>query len=208
MPGAVLTSDSMTPIERVARRSKALATLGLVGNPTKSEVRRVFRKLAFERHPDHGTGSPEEFARISDAYHFLSETAEDEATSVPKRPAPTVSRPAVQATETEFSESTLDACEAVLGKPDTTFTRHITTRLYRKGRILTYFAPTAPAKGLNRIAIPTGELIDTRRTDIQVLEVWSGDIVGNAYDVPAQACARFFPGARAVQIRFGTITRH
>ena len=208
-PGAELTSDRMTPIERISRRSKALEVLGLDGNPTKTEVRRVFRKLAFERHPDHGNGSPEEFAQISDAYRFLSETAVDDVQpKQPRTPKPTMSRPAVQAIETEFSEATLDQCEAMLGTPDETCTRHITTRLYRKGRMLTYFVPSAPAKGLNRIAIPTGELIDSRRMDVQVIDIWSGDIAGQTYDVPAQTCARVFPGARSVQIRFGTVTRH
>lgn len=198
----------MTPIERVSRRSKALEILGLDGNATRSDVRRVFRKLAFERHPDHGNGSPEEFARISDAYRFLSETTEQDVVPQQTNSAPTMSRPSVQAIETEFTEAALDACEAALGDPDATCTRHVTTRLYRKGRMLTYFVPTAPAKGLNRIALPTGDLVDTRRTDIQVIDVWSGDIGGSTYDVPAQICARDFPGARAVQIRFGAVIRH
>lgn len=198
----------MTPIERISRRSKALEVLGLDRNATRSDVRREFRKLAFERHPDHGNGSPEEFARISDAYRYLSETIPEDAAPAPANTPPTMSRPSVQAIETEFSEATLDACEAMLGAPDATCTRHITTRLYRKGRVLTYFVPTAPAKGLNRIALPTGDLVDTRRTEIRVMDIWSGDIGGSIYDVPAQTCARDFPGARAVQIRFRAVTRH
>lgn len=198
----------MTPIERISRRSKALEILGLGGNPTKSEVRRVFRKLAFERHPDHGKGTPEEFARISDAYRFLSEIAVEDAAPEQVQAAPTMSRPSVPATETEFPEATLDACERALGESDATCVRHITTRLYRKGRMLTYYVPGAPGKGLNRIALPTGDLVDTRRSEIQVIEVWSGDIAGNVHDVPAQKCARLFPGARSVQIRFGALPRH
>lgn len=197
----------MTPIERISARSKALAILGLNGNPTKSEVRSVFRKLAFERHPDHGKGSPEEFARISDAYQYLSEIAEDD-TAPARKPAPAMSRPSVQGTETAFDGAALDACEAVLGETDTTCARHVATRLFRKGRMLTYFVPSTPAKGLNRIAMPTGDLVDTRHIQPQVIDVWSGDIAGNMFQVSAQACARMFPGARSVQIRFGTPNHH
>ena len=91
----------MTPIERISARSKALSILGVAGNPTRSELRKAFRKLAFERHPDHGRGTPEEFAKISDAYTLLVDTAVDDIAR-PVRPAKAVSRPSVQATETEF----------------------------------------------------------------------------------------------------------
>lgn len=197
----------MTPIERVSARNKALQILGMAGNPTKSELRRTFRKLAFEKHPDHGKGSPEEFSRISDAYHLLAESAEDDLAPAPKA-STVVSRPAVRATETQFDEDTLSHCEAVLGESEATEKRHIATRLYRKGRMLTYFVPTAPARGLNRVAMPTGDLVDTRSIRPQIVDVWSGDLAGNVFDVPAQLCARMFPGARNVQIRFGSTTQH
>lgn len=192
----------MSPIERVAARSQALAILGMAGSPTKSEVRKAFRLLAFERHPDHGKGTPDEFARISDAYHLLSEIAADDPAPEPR--AASVSRPSVRATETEFDCRTLDACRALFGETGKEGAQHVATRLYRKGRMLTYFVPSEPAKGLNHVALVTGELVDTRRADPKVVQVWSGDLSGNTYDVPAQLCAQVFPGARSVQIRFGT----
>lgn len=195
----------MTPIERVSARSKALATLGLRGNPTKSEVRKMFRKLAFEKHPDQGNSTDEEFARISDAYHLLSELAADDT---PATPTTSVSRPSVQPIETEFDEHTLDMCQDLLLQMESFATRHVATRLYRKGRMLTYYVPTPAGSGLNQIALPTGELIDSRRVKVTSFDVWSGDICGNLYDVPAQQCAKFFPGARSVQIRFGDPVRH
>ncbi|NND21093.1 MAG: DnaJ domain-containing protein [Silicimonas sp.] len=197
----------MTPIERISARSKALSTLGMAGNPTKSELRKAFRKLAFERHPDHGKGTPEEFAKISDAYTLLVDTAEDD-TACAARPATRVSRPAVPATETEFDEDTLTTCESLFDGLDATCARHLATRLYRKGRMLTYLVPSAPADGLNKVALPTGDLVDTRRIEPKLLDIWSGDIAAGVYDMPAQLSARHFPGARSVQIRFGRITRH
>lgn len=195
----------MTPIERVSARGKALAILGLEGSPTKSEVRKMFRKLAFEKHPDQGNSTDEEFARISDAYHLLSELAADDAPASPKT---SVSRPAVQPIETEFDAHTLGMCQGLLHEMETFATRHVSTRLYRKGRMLTYFVPTPAGCGLNQIALPTGDLVDARRIQAMSFDVWSGDICGNVFDVPAQQCARFFPGARSVQIRFGDPVHH
>jgi hypothetical protein len=74
--------------------------------------------------------------------------------------------------------------------------------------MLTYFVPSGPAKGLNRVAMPAGDLVDSRHIRPQVVDVWSGDLSGNIFQVPAQLCARLFPGARSVQIRFGSTTRH
>lgn len=194
----------MTPIDRLSARSKALSVLGLSGRPTKSELRQVFRKLAFEKHPDQGDGSAEEFAQISDAYRLLSEIVEDDA-----RACIHVSRPTVPVTETEFSEEIIELCESVFeGDADLHATRHLATRLYRKGRVLTYFVPTRPANGLNRVALPTGDLVDHRSTQPKCLDIWPGDISAGIYDVPAQTADRIFPGARAVQIRFGDATQH
>lgn len=196
----------MTPIERVSARNKALSILGMDGNPTKSELRKAFRKLAFERHPDHGKGTHEEFAQISEAYTFLSDCAEDDTILTTK--TANCTRPSVQATETEFDHDTLKACEAMFEVDEGSTARQLATRLYRKGRMLTYFVPTAPADGLNQIALPTGDLVDTRRIEPKLIDIWSGEISAGVYNVPAQICARHFPGARSVQIRFGTITRH
>lgn len=197
----------MTPIERISARSKALSLLGITGNPSKSEIRQAFRRLAFEKHPDHGKGSPEEFSRISDAYTLLSADAEDAPAPRPLRPS-AVSRPELRATETTFDADTVDLCDTLLADTDGEGLDHVATRLYRKGRILTYFVPTPPAKGLNRIALPTGDLEDTRRIRPRIVDVWHGDLAGNAYDVPPHIAAKTFPGARAVQIRFGGVPHH
>ena len=87
-------------------------------------------------------------------------------------------------------------------------TRHVATRLQRKGRVLIYVVPNQPENGLNSVGVPTGDLVDNRRLESTVLQIWSGDIKSGTYFVPAQKCAVLFPGARSVQIRFGEVTRH
>jgi hypothetical protein len=197
----------MTPIERISSRSKALSLLGITGNPTKTEIRQAFRKLAFEKHPDHGKGSPEEFARISDAYALLSAHAVDALKPV-TRPSSPIPRPALRATETRFDADTVDLCDDLLGETGGDGLAHVATRLYRKGRILTYFVPTPPGNDLNRVALPTGDLEDKRRIQPRIVDIWHGDLSGNVYDVPPQIAAQTFPGARAVQIRFGSVVHH
>ncbi|WP_413717843.1 J domain-containing protein [Silicimonas sp. MF1-12-2] len=190
----------MTPIERVSVRSKALATLGLQGNPTKSEVRNVFRRLAFEKHPDKCKGADDEFARISEAYQMLFESAEDDT---PKPPSASVSRPSVRPVEAVFDEQTIALCRALFEGTHEEASHHVATRLYRKGRMLTYFVPTSVLEGQNKVALPTGDLIDSRRVQTRLVDVHSADLAGNIFDVPAKICAEVFPGARSVQIRFG-----
>jgi len=46
--------------------------LGVSRNASKDEIKRAFRKLAMEHHPDRG-GNPEKFKEISEAYSVLSD---------------------------------------------------------------------------------------------------------------------------------------
>lgn len=48
------------------------ATLGITENATTAEIKKAFRKLAAEHHPDKG-GSEEKFKQINEAYHVLKE---------------------------------------------------------------------------------------------------------------------------------------
>lgn len=191
----------MTPIERVSIKGRALSTLGLGGHATMADIRSAYRHLAFENHPDRNNGDSEAFTAISEAYHYLVDNADDLGiTPIPAKPR-RVSRPAIQAVETQFSEDTLAECQASLA--DTTdASQHVSTQLYRKGRNLTYFVPTAMAQGENQVALPTGELIDGRRAHARVISVNTRDTSAGLYEVPAHLCAQHFPGARSVQIRF------
>lgn len=50
---------------------ESLEILGLGDAPTLDAARRRFRRLALRHHPDHETGSTEEFQAINRAYRFL-----------------------------------------------------------------------------------------------------------------------------------------
>lgn len=191
----------MTPIERISARSRALEVLGMSGHPSRSELRSAFRRLAFEKHPDQGNGGDADFARISDAYHLLSDSAQDDVTPVRSRSA-RVSRPSVQGSDSEFSDSVVQACSALFSANDGPPACHVATRLYRKGRTLTYFVPTRPCVGANRVALPTGDLVDTRSIRPALVDVPASEIAVGVYDVPSSVRTRVFPGAHNVQIRF------
>lgn len=199
----------MTPIERIQIRSQALSILGLKVSPTRSELRKVFRRLAFEKHPDHGNGSAEEFAAITDAYNLLLETAVDDIEPSPvEGPTYSFKRRSVMSDRTEFCDDTVSACRDVLDEHEGAGTHHVSTHLSRRGRILTYFVPSEPGVGLNKVAIAAGDQADPRDIQPEVVDIWSGDVVSGTYTIPAQTCARMFPGVRSVQIRFGETTRH
>jgi hypothetical protein len=58
------------PGTRSATPRSAWATLRLAPGATLAEIRRSFRQLALETHPDHG-GDPDRFREIQDAYERL-----------------------------------------------------------------------------------------------------------------------------------------
>ena len=194
----------MTPIERVTVKSRAFSDLGLGIQADLGAIRAAYRQLAFDKHPDRGRGTSEDFAAIADAYHFLVGNAQELGIRDAAAKAPTprrVSRPSVRPSETQFSEQIMSECRALLdGTEDNP--QHVPTHLHRTGRKLTYFVPTTAAKGINRVALPTGELVDARRVVPQVVSVDSRDMCGGVFEIPAHICARHFPGARSVHIRF------
>lgn len=49
--------------------------LGLTSEATNGEIKKAYRKLAKERHPDTDTGSEEAFRELSEAYEVLSDGA-------------------------------------------------------------------------------------------------------------------------------------
>ncbi|MEI6528252.1 MAG: molecular chaperone DnaJ [bacterium] len=48
-------------------------TLGVDKNATKDDIKKAFRKLAHEYHPDKGTGNEAKFKEVSEAYSVLSD---------------------------------------------------------------------------------------------------------------------------------------
>lgn len=87
----------MNFFEKAQARAHAQEILGLAGHPEPDEIRAAFKKLAFEKHPDRGQGTAEEFARITTAYTLLKEdkgyTAADALQTAPTDTGATTIRP-------------------------------------------------------------------------------------------------------------------
>lgn len=192
----------MTPIERISEKSQALSILELPTSASLGDIRTTYKKLALEKHPDHGTGTSEEFSEITDAYKFLKANANELGiVDRPQRVTSQMMRPSVKPTETAFSDDIIEECKACIdGIEDES--HHVSTILHRIGRQLTYFVPTIPANGNNEVVVPTGELVDTRHACPQVVPVDTREMSGGVYSVPRELCEDLFPGARSVKIRF------
>ena len=110
----------MTPIERVSEKSRAFAILGVPRECTKSDLKSAYRQLAREKHPDQESGSADEFSRITNAYQYLQENADEFGISDESvaKVAPRMARPTVRATESTFAEDILDECRAELETSD------------------------------------------------------------------------------------------
>ncbi|MCV6591695.1 MAG: J domain-containing protein [Silicimonas sp.] len=196
----------MTPIERMSEKARALTLLNLPATASTADIRTAFKRLVQEKHPDHCDGSSEEFSEINAAYQFLWNHTDELGIRNTQRPSRRVQpRPSLKPTETSFSDPVLRECEAAL-PGDSLHRQHVATALHRVGRKLTYFVPAAPSKGINQVAVATGELVDTRHAHPQIVELEAGDVaLGGVYDVPGALCADLFPGARSVKIQFGAL---
>ena len=218
----------MTPIERMSIKSQALAVLGLNNTTaTDDDIRLAYRACVREKHPDRCQGNPSAFLRITDAFNYLCGESEyfdpnvtydssGKDTAPPARsqrptmdftPKPRtrsatlsrpVSKPIAQETETKFSKAVLEACKDELGENDGFVATHQT----RKGRGLTFSVPVKLLQNVNKVAVPSGDLFDTRKTSPIVLNVFANDISGGSYDVPADVIDAHFPGAHRVAICF------
>jgi hypothetical protein len=200
----------MSPIDRVSLRSQAYAILGVDPHASYDEIRRAFRDLAFRKHPDQHPDFAEEFARITEAYRTICEHADALGLSKPKTPAnrPTtpapVNRPSVAASETEFDAETLAECRTLLEAEGGPGTLHVATRLYRRGRSLTYFVEGSVLPGRNEVVVPTGMIVDARRVLPRIIAFDSREAPGGTYEMAADIRDKHFPGARSLAIRFAS----
>jgi hypothetical protein len=109
-----------------------------------------------------------------------------------------VSRPSLQSTKIKFSEETLLACSELLGEEEGL----VATHQKRAGRKVAYRVPVRLLQNVNKIALPTGDLVDARQIKPTVLTVNAADISGGVHHVPQDIVEDKFPGARSVEIRF------
>lgn len=220
----------MTPIERISIKSQALAALGLTNSTaTESEIKSAYRARVKEKHPDRCDGEAADFIRITDAFEYLSGEAQDfdpsprpstvkpsaEERPISRTPRPSmdfeqkprvrsktmsrpVSRPSLQATKIKISEDILMACSALLGDEEGL----VATHQKRAGRKLAYRVPVKLLQNVNRVAVPTGDLVDARQIKPVLLTIEAADIHGGVYHVPQDVVEEQFPGARSVEIRF------
>lgn len=200
----------MSPIDRVSSRNHAFSTLGVSAMSTKEDIRQAYRRLAFEKHPDHHPERGDEFSEIAKAYQYICDNAEE--LGIREAPAPNpepkttrvVSRPTLKATEETFDAAATAECEACLEEEEIEGARHVASAVYRVGRSLTYFVPTPIGTGMNLVALPTGMLHDTRKTLPRVIAIDRSDALAGMFELSREECDEHFPGARQIQIRFAS----
>jgi len=61
----------MSPLERVQARTAALEALGLEGSASSREIRKAWKRVAFETHPDRSAGETAAFLRAKTAFEYL-----------------------------------------------------------------------------------------------------------------------------------------
>lgn len=197
----------MTPIERVQRKSQALAKLGMKGMANETEIKRAYKRMVLARHPDRGEGTHEEFLELNDAFKFLIEELEKSTANVapalsprrPSRPRPT------EGTETRFDATMIAKCEDLQKWDERRCeARHVATSLRQSGRELTYVAPTALRKGLNTIALPAADLTRPNAFEPVLVTVRANGSGENVANLPTDMRNRLFSGARQVRIEFAT----
>jgi hypothetical protein len=137
------------------RREQALRVLALASTADAAEVKRAYRRLAREHHPDHG-GDPEHFHELQQAFECLLDTdAEPRPPSVargrpsrPRAPAPDAADTADQssidwtvpapATGTRLSR---DLLASALLAPEGTAVNEVTATSHSPGSRLNAVAP-------------------------------------------------------------------
>lgn len=204
----------MSPIDKLASKTEAFDVLGVTSSATKTDIRKAYRMLAFKKHPDQHPECGNEFSRITEAYRYICEHADEFGITDAPEPevvsnesvAPRrVSRPTLKANEEEFDATTMAECEGLLETSLHEGAGHVPSAIYRVGRNLTYFVKTPLARGLNTVVLPTGMLEDTRKTLPKLISFYASDAHGGFFEMPAETCAEHFPGARKIQIRFASI---
>lgn len=208
----------MEPVTKVQARTDALRVLGLSQDASANDIRDAWRNIAFQAHPDHTGGDYGGFSRAKTAYDFLRKegfaTRRKVDDTAPRRPR-------LKRRLIDLKSAEIEACKGLLnpdpaleyapdgaqktqgaGKKPSAASDHIPDAVGCYGRDLTYFVPSSVCKGENRIALPTSLLASGKKHEADILTFQSKNAGGGEIIIPDTICARKFPGAKSVKIRF------
>lgn len=191
----------------------ASAILGVDAMASPQEVRKAWKRKAFDNHPDRGIGTDADLVRINQAYDVLKSRSPGMMRAdapTPRRPgsAPTSKpiRPDIQSRTVVVTRADVETCAAALAsRPDAEATDHIAKAIARRGRRITYTVSTGLEAGLNRVAVPTGFLIDNKRVAPVIVQLETATRGSATYHVPEATRRALFKGAAEVVIRFANI---
>ncbi len=206
----------MTPVEKAQAVAQAQEMLGVAAHATEVELRKAWKKLAFEMHPDRGTGTSHELANINTAYNLLkmrsrqlypnaapANSPTDKGPASPRVvPTQVRQRPAVSTRVTPLTELVTARCRKILNDGGETQADHVPKAMRRSGREIEYLVPSRLAKGVNRIALPVCDYSGKNRANTRKITFSASDSGSGTFTIPEHLRRDIFPGARDVRIHF------
>ncbi len=187
----------MSPPEKIRLRSEAAKLLGVSANATRQEVRRAWRAMVFNAHPDQGEGRACDMEELKLAYRTLVALSDDEARA-PKEVD--LSRPNLQKATNEIPEEEREKCQKLLEEEGVEGIAPGSLR--RQGRNMSYLVQSPLKKGTNHIAVMTGDLTDRRNKKPICIKIDEGIESQDTYELPEDLRDELFPGARRVRFHF------
>ena len=206
----------MTPVEKSQAVAQAQELLGVATHATEVELHSAWKKLAFELHPDRGTGTSHEMANVNAAYNFLRTRSRQDYpgaaqtdVTAPKKPmSPHIApkrvrpRPAVSAKVTPLTELIEARCRKALNENGATQADHVPEAIRRRGREMEYIVTTPLAKGVNRMALPIFDCSSAHESKIRTITFSASNGGSGTFTIPEHLRRDLFAGARDVRIHF------
>ena len=190
----------MTPIERVRAKANAAATLNVSASATREELRKAWKKAAFQYHPDQTGGDIAAFREVETAYRMLNGDIEPDA--VRPRTRVTPSRPASKGYTTEIPDDVLTRFEGVLRAHN--MTGKVSHRLRVAGKHLTYFVKKEMVEGETHLVLAKVGTGDKRNSyKPWVVNVAALTQTDSGFAVPRNLLETRFPDVASVNVRVG-----
>lgn len=207
----------MSSISSTSNLRDALSVLGLGRDASWSEIEAAWKQRIFAAHPDRNAGRCDEFVRINEAYSTLKATSksmfsrsessrrpwpvrEPEPKVHPSRPIP--SRRRISERNDALSEAEQRMCAERLDEVDAPGAKHVPHMIRRRGRQMTYLIRSPLEAGVNHVAMPSGQLVDSRKVKAVYLPYESASAGGHVLEVTEPTLGELFPGASAVTLEF------